>query len=53
MWCIVSRRRCSASLAERKHSFRNSRTATLHIHAVLASSIFEARMEGATEMVRR
>ena len=39
--------------AERKHGFRNSGTATLHIHAVLASPVFEATMEGATEVVRR
>jgi quercetin dioxygenase-like cupin family protein len=39
--------------ANRKHGFRNSGTATLHIHAVLASPIFEATMEGATEVVRR
>ena len=35
------------------HGFRNSGTATLHIHAVLASSIFEATLEGATEVTRR
>ena len=39
--------------AGRKHGFRNSGTATLHIHAVLASPVFEARMEGTTEAVRR
>jgi quercetin dioxygenase-like cupin family protein len=39
--------------AGRMHGFRNSGAATLHIHAVLASSIFEAMPEGATEMVRR
>jgi quercetin dioxygenase-like cupin family protein len=39
--------------AGRKHGFRNSGIATLHIHAVLASPIFEATMEGATEVVRR
>ena len=36
-----------------RHGFRNSGTATLHIHAVLASPIFEATTEGATEAVRR
>src|SRR5436309_4651252 len=36
-----------------KHGFRNSGSATLHIHAVLASPIFEAMPEGATEPVRR
>jgi quercetin dioxygenase-like cupin family protein len=37
----------------RMHGFRNYGTATLHLHAVLASPVFEATMEGATEMVRR
>jgi quercetin dioxygenase-like cupin family protein len=39
--------------AGRKHGFRNSGNATLHIHAVLASAVFEATMEGATEPVQR
>jgi mannose-6-phosphate isomerase-like protein (cupin superfamily) len=39
--------------AGRAHGFRNSGTVTLHLHAVLASPIFEALPEGATEMVRR
>jgi mannose-6-phosphate isomerase-like protein (cupin superfamily) len=39
--------------AGRKHGFRNSGTATLQIHAVLASPVFEASMEGTTEAVRR
>src|SRR5258707_13981284 len=39
--------------AGRKHGFRNSSAATLHLHAVLASPIFEATPEGATEAVRR
>jgi quercetin dioxygenase-like cupin family protein len=39
--------------AGRKHGFRNSGSATLHIHAVLASPVFEATMEGAAEKVRR
>ena len=39
--------------AGRSHGFRNSGTATLHIHAVLASAVFEQLPEGATEMVRR
>ncbi len=39
--------------ARRMHGFRNSGTTTLHIHAVLASPVFEATMEGATEVVRR
>lgn len=39
--------------AGRSHGFRNSGTVTLHIHAVLASPVFEATPEGATETVRR
>jgi mannose-6-phosphate isomerase-like protein (cupin superfamily) len=39
--------------AGRMHGFRNSGSAPLHIHAVLASPIFEQMPEGATEMVRR
>ena len=39
--------------AGRQHGFRNSGKVTLHLHAVLASSIFEAMPEGATEPVRR
>jgi mannose-6-phosphate isomerase-like protein (cupin superfamily) len=39
--------------ARRSHGFRNSGTVTLHLHAVLASPLFEAVPEGATEMMRR
>jgi mannose-6-phosphate isomerase-like protein (cupin superfamily) len=39
--------------AGRKPGFRNSGNATLHLQAVLASPVFEATMEGATEAVRR
>jgi mannose-6-phosphate isomerase-like protein (cupin superfamily) len=39
--------------AQRWHGFRNSGNATLHLHAVLASAIFEATPEGASEPVRR
>lgn len=39
--------------ARRLHGFRNSGTITLHLHAILASPIFEALPEGATDMVRR
>src|SRR6266850_7436152 len=39
--------------AGRSHGFRNSGTVTLHIHAVLASPVFEAMPEGGAEMVRR
>jgi mannose-6-phosphate isomerase-like protein (cupin superfamily) len=35
------------------HGFRNCGDVTLHLHAVLASAVFEAMMEGATEMTRR
>ena len=39
--------------AGRMHGFRNSGSGTLHLHAVLASPIFEATPEGAAEPVRR
>jgi mannose-6-phosphate isomerase-like protein (cupin superfamily) len=39
--------------AGRMHGFRNSGTATLHIHAVLASPVFEATMEGTADVTRR
>jgi mannose-6-phosphate isomerase-like protein (cupin superfamily) len=39
--------------AGRMHGFRNSGNVTLHLHAVLASPIFEATPQGATDMVRR
>jgi mannose-6-phosphate isomerase-like protein (cupin superfamily) len=39
--------------AGRLHGFRNSGTSVLHIHAVLASPVFEATPEGATEPTRR
>ncbi|MCP4618060.1 MAG: cupin domain-containing protein [Bradyrhizobium sp.] len=39
--------------AGRLHGFRNSGATTLHIHAVLASPIFEATPEGASEVTRR
>jgi quercetin dioxygenase-like cupin family protein len=39
--------------AQRQHGFRNSGATTLHIHAVLASPVFEATVEGGTETVRR
>ena len=39
--------------AGRLHGFRNAGTTTLHIHAVLASPIFEQTLEGAAEPVRR
>ena len=39
--------------AHRRHGFRNTGAATLHMHAVLASSFFEARFDGSAEPVRR
>jgi mannose-6-phosphate isomerase-like protein (cupin superfamily) len=39
--------------AGRRHGFRNSGNVTLHIHAVLASPVFEATPEGSAEAVRR
>ncbi|MBY5346058.1 cupin domain-containing protein [Rhizobium leguminosarum] len=39
--------------AHRKHGFRNIGSAILHIHAVLASTSFEATFEGSPEPVRR
>jgi len=39
--------------AGRRHGFRNSGNVTLHLHAVLASAIFEAMPEGAAGPVRR
>jgi len=35
------------------HGFRNSGTTTLHIHAVLASPVFEATVQGAADVTRR
>jgi mannose-6-phosphate isomerase-like protein (cupin superfamily) len=34
--------------AHRKHGFRNIGSETLHVHAVLASAIFEATFDGGT-----
>ena len=39
--------------AGHQHGFRNSGNKVLHIHAVLASSVFEAVMDGASEVTRR
>ena len=39
--------------AGRMHGFRNSGEGILHIHAVLASPIFESLPEGASQPVRR
>jgi len=58
MWIDEQRKIVSAGQslivpAGRMHGFLNSGSATLHIHAVLASPIFEATPEGAGEIVRR
>lgn len=50
---IVSEGQSLLVPARRLHGFRNSGAATLHIHAVLASPVFEATMEGVTGAVRR
>jgi mannose-6-phosphate isomerase-like protein (cupin superfamily) len=39
--------------AHKKHGFRNVGTGILHIHAVLASPIFEMSIEGKDQPVRR
>jgi mannose-6-phosphate isomerase-like protein (cupin superfamily) len=39
--------------AGRKHGFHNSGKVTLHLHAVLASPVFEATPEGVIDPVRR
>ena len=58
MWIEAQRVTVSAGQslivpARRNHGFRNSGKVMLYLHAVLASSIFEATPEGATETVRR
>jgi mannose-6-phosphate isomerase-like protein (cupin superfamily) len=58
MWIEAERVRVLAGQslivpAGRLHGFRNSGAGTLHLHAVLASPIFESFVEGATEPVRR
>ena len=50
---IVSAGQSLTVAAGRMHGFRNSGSVTLHIHAVLASPVFEATPEGAAEPVRR
>jgi mannose-6-phosphate isomerase-like protein (cupin superfamily) len=39
--------------ASHQHGFRNCGTTTLHVHAVLASAVFEQTMEGTAEVTRR
>ena len=53
MSAIVTAGQSLIVTAGRHHGFRNSGTATLHLHAVLASAVFEAMPEGGAEMVRR
>jgi mannose-6-phosphate isomerase-like protein (cupin superfamily) len=50
---IVSAGQSLTVPAGRMHGFRNSGSVTLHLHAVLASPVFEATPEGASEPVRR
>ena len=50
---VVTSGQCLVIPAGVKHGFRNCGTGTLHVHAVLASPVFEAVMEGATEPTRR
>jgi mannose-6-phosphate isomerase-like protein (cupin superfamily) len=50
---IVSAGQALIVPAGRKHGFRNSGTVTLHMHAVLASPIFESTPEGEPAPVRR
>ena len=50
---IVSAGQSLTVPARRMHGFRNSGSVTLHLHAVLASPVFEATPEGAAEAVRR
>lgn len=39
--------------AGRRHGFRNSGATTLHVHAVLASAVFEATFEDSAAVTRR
>lgn len=39
--------------AHRRHGFRNVGSATLHMHAVLASSFFDATFDSTAEPIRR
>jgi quercetin dioxygenase-like cupin family protein len=58
MWLGEARTRVRAGQslivpAGRLHGFRNVGTGTLHVHAILASPIFEMTPEGASEITRR
>lgn len=50
---IVKAGQAARVAAGRRHGFRNSGAAELHIHAILAAPVFEAWPEGATEPTRR
>jgi len=50
---VVMPGQCLVIPAGTRHGFRNCGAVTLHVHAVLASPVFEAMMEGAAEPMRR
>ena len=50
---VVAAGQCLVVPAGIRHGFRNCGEGTLHVQAVLASPVFEAMMEGATEPTRR
>ena len=50
---VLSRGQSLIIPAGQTHGFRNIGSTTLHVHAVLASSIFEAMFEGVAEPVQR
>ena len=50
---VVAAGQCLVVPAGIRHGFRNCGAVTLHVHAVLASPVFEAMMEGAAEPMRR
>ena len=50
---VVTSGQCLVIPGGVRHGFRNCGEGTLHVQAVLASPVFEAMMEGATEPTRR
>jgi quercetin dioxygenase-like cupin family protein len=50
---VVSAGQCLVIPAGIRHGFRNCGDVTLHVQAVLASPVFEAMMDGASEPTRR
>jgi len=50
---VVTSGQCLIIPAGVRHGFRNCGEGALHVQAVLASPVFEAMMEGATEPTRR